>query len=110
MTDRKAPSGRLPRRLRPLFWDHHFARLSWKADKDLIIERVLTVGDWDSVRWLLHRLGEPALKDWLVRRRGAALSARQLRFWEVILGLSHRQVTGWLHDPARRIWEGRRRA
>jgi hypothetical protein len=100
----------LPRRLRPLFWDYDFARLSWKADTDLIIARVLAVGDWESVRWLLRVLSRPALREWLERRRGAGLSARQLRFWQVILGLPRRQVDSWLADPGRQVWEGRRHA
>ena len=41
---------RLPRALRPRFWEYDFARLSWQADRDLIIGWVLAAGDWDSVR------------------------------------------------------------
>jgi hypothetical protein len=97
----------LPRRLRPLFWDHDFARLTWEADTDLIIGRVLTTGDWEAVRRLLSK---SALRDWLQHRRGAGLSARQIRFWELVLGLPRRQVNSWLADPGRQIWEGRHRA
>ncbi|HJT77654.1 MAG TPA: hypothetical protein VJ739_10680 [Gemmataceae bacterium] len=105
-----AVPGRLPQRLRPLFWDHDFGRLTWENDVDLLIGRILGAGDWDAVRWLLRRLPESALRDWLERRRGAGLSGRQLRFWELVLGLSRRQVDTWLADPAREVWEGRRRA
>lgn len=101
---------RLARHLRPLFWDHDFARLTWKTDADLIIGRILAAGDWQAVRWLLRSLPRPALRDWLEHRRGAGLDARRLRFWEIILGLPHRQVDSWLADPARRVWEGRRHA
>ncbi len=66
---------RLPRRLRPLFWDTEFGRLLWRRDGDFIIGRVLAVGDWDSLR------------------RGAGLSARQLCFWRLILDLPRRDVT-----------------
>ena len=98
---------RLPLRLRPLFWDYDFARLSWDADRDLIVGRVLAVGDWESVRWLLRRLSKPVLREWLEQREGAGLSGRQLRFWELILKLPHRQVNAWLADPGRQVWEGR---
>ena len=100
----------LPRRLRPLFWDHDFARLTWEADAGLVIGRILAAGDWEAVRWLLRRLPKPALRDWLERRPRPGLSARQLRFWEIVLGLPCRQVDTWLADPARQVWEGRRRA
>jgi hypothetical protein len=97
-----------PNHLRQFFWDHDFGRLTWEADSDLVIGRVLAAGDWEAVRWLLRRLGKPALRDWLQRRCGNGLSARQLRFWELILGLPRRQVDTWLADPARQVWEGRR--
>jgi hypothetical protein len=111
---RRRPAGavpvRLSRYLRPLFWDHDFARLTWEADADLIIGRILVAGDWEAVCWLRRLLPKPALQGWLDRRRGAGLSARQLRFWELVLGLPRRQVDTWLADPARQVWEGRRHA
>jgi hypothetical protein len=97
---------RLSRRLRPLFWDHDFARLTWDADADLIIGRILAAGDWQAVRWLRGLLPDPALRDWLERRRGAGLSARQLRFWELVLELPRRQVNRWLTDLQSRDRQG----
>jgi hypothetical protein len=103
----RAVRGRLPQRLRPLFWDYDFARLSWRADSDLITARILAVGDWESVRWLRRRLPNAALAEWLQRRQGAGLSPKQLRFWQLILELPRRAVDAWLADPARQVWEGR---
>jgi hypothetical protein len=104
---RRAELDRLPTRLRPLFWDHEFTRLSWKADRDMIIGRILAAGDWESLRWLRRRLPDRVLRDWLKQRRGAGLSARQLRYWELILDLPRRTVNGWLADPGRKVWEER---
>lgn len=98
---------RLPRTLRRFFWDYDFARLTWKADRDLIIGRILAVGNWVAIRWLCRRVPDAELRSWLQKRRGAGLSNRHLRFWELILGLPRRQVNAWLADPARRIWEAR---
>jgi hypothetical protein len=103
-------SGRLPPSLKPLFWDHLFARLSWEADSDLITSRILTAGDWDAVSWLRRTLGDDGLRTWLERRRGGGLTPRQLRFWELVLKLSHREVSGWIADPRRQLWKGRRHA
>jgi hypothetical protein len=97
----------LPKLLRPFFWDYDFHRLAWVTDRDLIIARVLAVGNWDSIRWLRRRLPEPELRDWLRQRRGAGLSNRQLRYWELILKLPRREVNSWLADPCRQIWENR---
>jgi hypothetical protein len=102
-----ATSVRLPRTLRPFFWEYDFARLSWKADRDLVIGRILAVGNWDSLRWLRRRVPDAELRNWLEHRRGAGLSNRHLRFWELILKLPHRQVNAWFADPARQLWEGR---
>ena len=65
-------------------------------DRDLVIGRILTAGDWDSVQWLIGQVGKRALKQWIVGRRGRGLDARQLRFWELVLRLPHRAVTAWV--------------
>jgi hypothetical protein len=100
----------LPRRLRPLFWEYDFARLRWTKDADLIMGRILMSGDWEAMQWLRRRVAPSALREWIQRRRGRGLSARQLRFWELILGLPRREVNDWLRDPARRLWEERQQA
>jgi hypothetical protein len=100
---------KLPRTLRPYFWDYDFSRLSWAADRDLIIGRILAVGNWDSLRWLRRRLPDAELRSWLEHRRGAGLSNRHLRYWELILKIPRRKVNAWFADPARQIWEGRNR-
>src|SRR5207249_11685493 len=90
----KRPS--LPALLRPLFWDYDFKTLTWDDDRDLIIARVLASGTWEAIIWLRAHLGDQALREWIERRRGRGLSPRQLRFWEVMLDLPHRQVNAWL--------------
>lgn len=89
-------SNKLPARLRKFFWEYNFSHLSWKADRDLILARVLEFGDWNSLRWLRQRFPDAELRTWLIERRGADLSARHLRFWELILKLPHRQVSAWI--------------
>ena len=101
---------RLPELLRPLFWDYGFARLSWERDRDLIIGRILAVGSWDAVQWLRAHVSADELHDWLQRRRGAGLSRKQLRFWQLVLDLPTSQVDAWLADPTRTVWDQRGRA
>jgi hypothetical protein len=105
----KRTTARLPRRLRRFFWDYDFARLSWKADRDLVIGRILAVGDWESLRWLRRRVSDPDLRAWLEYRRGAGLSNRHLRFFELILRIEHHTVNAWLAQPGRMPWEERNR-
>ena len=101
--------GYLPAELKPLFWDHDFHRLRWEKDRDLIISRILSHGDWQALKWLRSRVDSASLREWLLNRRGAGLSSRQLRFWELILELPHRQVNEWLKDKGRMVWERRAR-
>jgi len=93
--------------LRALFWDYDFAALTWEDDRDLIIGRVLAAGTWEAVTWLRSRLGDRALRDWIERHHGRGLSPQQLRFWELIVGLPHRQVNRWLAAEGRQIWQER---
>jgi hypothetical protein len=97
----------LPDMLRPFFWDYDFDTLSWGDDRELIIARVLTSGDWDAVTWLRSRAGDHSLREWIERHQGGGLSPQKLRFWELILGLPHRQVSVWLSTERRKIWEKR---
>jgi hypothetical protein len=97
----------LPALLRPLFWDYDFKTLTWDDDRDLIIARVLASGTWEAIIWLRARLGDQALREWIKHRCGRGLSPRQLRFWEVMLDLSHRQVNAWLQVEGRKIWDQR---
>jgi hypothetical protein len=106
---RKPHIDRLPARVRRLFWDYAASRLSWQKDRDLIVHRILAVGDWETVQWMRARVGDEGLRDWLLEHQGRGLSPRQLRFWELILSLPHRQVTAWLADPGRQAWDGRHR-
>jgi hypothetical protein len=103
------PDTGLPPLLRPLFWEYEFEALTWEQDRDPLIARILTAGGWDAIRWLRTRLGDRALRDWIVRRRGARLSPRQLRFWELVLGLPPDQVNAWVAGARRGLWEQRRR-
>jgi len=97
----------LPYTLRPLFWDYLFSDLTWEQDRDLIIGRILAVGDRESVLWLRSHLKAEDLKQWIVAHEGVGLNPPRLRFWELILGLSRRQVNTWLRSPGRMIWDHR---
>lgn len=104
-----ARSSKLPITLRVLFWDYDFATLTWDNDRDLIMARILTAGSWDAVTWLRSRVGDDALGEWIERHRGDGLSPQRLRFWELILGLPHRQVNAWLAAEGRQVWDKRTR-
>ena len=97
----------LPKSLKPLFWEYPFSQLDWERDRDLVIEHVLSAGDWNSVEWLRSRLRDEDLKQWFLKRCGRGLDPRRLRFWELILDLPHKEVSGWLRSQERMIWDQR---
>ena len=101
------PTTELPGRVRSLFWEYDADALSWDADRDLIIRRVLAAGDWGAVTWLRSRLGDEALRAWIRGHRGGGLSPRQLRFWQLVLDLPSEEVDGWVEAARTSVWEGR---
>jgi hypothetical protein len=101
---RTAPTFKLPDLLRPFFWEYDFDALIWEDDRELIIGRVLTSGDWNALIWLRSHAGDHSLREWIERHRGSGLSPQKLRFWELVLGLPHRQVNTWLSAERRKIW------
>ena len=97
----------LPNLLRPFFWDYDFNDLTWEEDQDLIIKRILMSGDWNTINWLRSHIGDEFLKEWIRQHQGDGLSPPQLRFWELVLGIPHRQVNAWLSMERRNTWEKR---
>jgi hypothetical protein len=97
----------LPERIRALFWDSDASGLTLGEHADFIYGRVLGRGGLADWRWLRERVGDAALREWLLRTRGRPLSPKQLRLWELLLDLPHDVVSGWIADPRRAIWDGR---
>jgi hypothetical protein len=107
MNTRNKPNvlkSKLPSLLRPFFWDYDFDSLSWEDDRELVIARVLSSGDWNALIWLRNHAGDHFLRKWIERHQGSGLSPQKLRFWELVLGLPHRQVNTWLAAEGRKIW------
>ncbi len=100
-------AAKLPDILRPFFWDYDFKDLSWEEDQDFVIKRILTLGDWNTVRWLRSHMDDATLREWIINHRGNGLSPQRLRFWELILEIPHHQVNVWLKAEGRKIWEKR---
>ncbi len=99
----------LPGDVRALLHDCDPSTVSWDAHRAFLIDRILSDGPWSSICWLRRTLGDRDLAAHIVDTRGRRLSPRQLRFWQVILDLPEADVTTWLADPARAIWDGRNR-
>jgi hypothetical protein len=97
----------LPKDVTQLFWDVDPQTVSWELHRDWIVGRVLSAGPWSTIVWLRKQLGDPALREWIVRREGRGLDARQLRFWQVILEIPEIIVDRWLNYQENQIWNQR---
>lgn len=98
----------MPRGAEQLFWDYPGQSLSLDTDRDLVVERILSAGTWEQVKWLRRQVGDAWLADWITGRQGRGLDARRLRFWQVVLRIDKKQVDAWLARPEQRIWNDRR--
>lgn len=94
--------------LKPFFWDVDFRTLRWQTHRDFIIQRVLTHGDLDALRWLRARVGDGELKKWVTARQGRGLSPRQIRYFALIFEIDSALADGWVAEARDSIWEKRR--
>lgn len=97
----------LPDFLSQCFWDCDFHSLRWSEHKNFIIKRIINYGSLEALIWLRNAVRHDELKRWFIERQGQGIEKRQLRYWEVMLSLPHDEVTKWLRDPARYIWDNR---
>lgn len=97
----------LPDAAKALFWDVDPGELRWGQHREFIIGRILASGPWDVVQWLRKAEGDDAVRSWIERHEGRGLSPKQLRFWELILGISPERVDPWVERERNGIW-GRR--
>ncbi len=104
MSNRGSP---LPLAIKSLFWDINFESLSWENHHNFIIGRLLQSGDWDSLLWLRSQVGDNEVKRWIVNHKGRGLSPRQLRFWELVLGLDPPMINEWIRAIQKSPWEKR---
>ena len=66
-----------------LFWDADPAALDLRRDRDYILERVMSRGDWAAMKWLVRSYPAEDRREFL-DRRGARLAPRELAFWSLV--------------------------
>ena len=95
---------KLPKCLRPLFWDCRFSSLNGEGDGDFVAYRILECGDWPSLVWLCRQAGEESLRSLVCQNRGRGLDLEQLRFWQAIWNLPKREVDRWIREESDSTW------
>ncbi len=76
-----------------LFWDVDPAELDLDRHADYVLERVMSRGSWEAMRWLRRRYAPGVLADFL-SRRGDRLTPRDVAYWSLVSGSSAAQVPG----------------
>jgi len=102
-----SPRDDLPECVRSLLHDVDVEQVDPLRDRDFLVERALTDGSWEAILWARKLVGDSGIRELIRRTRGRRLSSRQLRFWQVVLDLSEEEVSAWISNPARAIWEQR---
>jgi hypothetical protein len=96
-------SGRLPERLRPLFWEYDLEDLRLANDLDQVLLKVLAYGRPEHVEWARHRIGDGRIKRWIAARRGRGLTLAQMVPW-----VPRQTARRWqAADPNSALWENR---
>lgn len=89
-------ASRLPDSLKSLFLDCDFPSLRLGEHGSFVIRRVIDRGDCQAITWLRHTLGDDAIRQWFLAKRGGELDARKLRFWEVVFDMPKSDVDEWV--------------
>jgi hypothetical protein len=94
-------SPRWPADVERLFWDVEPRTVDLRAHADYVMERVMTRGTLEAMRWLRATYAEAELADFL-ERKGHRLSPRDSAYWRLIAGLSRETRPGGARPP----WAG----
>jgi hypothetical protein len=76
---------RVPRFLRPFFWDVRLSSLSPVHHRDFILGRLLESGNQAAVVWMFQAYSRKEVVYFLARRGRDILSRRSWRFWTFVL-------------------------
>ncbi len=70
--------------------------------QSVIIERVMQMGCWDDMLWLLRAFDRERLRGFLERRGRRALAPRELRFWARICEVTEDEQDTWVRESRER--------
>jgi len=77
---------RFPEEIERLFWDVDPNAVDLAVHRDYVLERVMTRGTWDAMRWLRQTVPSSDIADFL-DRRGDRLTPRDLAYWSLMCGV-----------------------
>ncbi len=91
----------MPDAVRTLLWDVDPDTVDPQAHGDYLMERVMTRGSWEAMRWLRLTYSREQIADF-VRRSGRKLPPRDEAYWALVAGVELTQRPG----GGRPAWAG----
>ena len=70
-----------------LFWDYKLEDIVSNLDNDIVIERVLELGDIEDFIFLYKNIPKEKFIDFIKRKGFKKLSKRSLNFWSLYFGI-----------------------
>lgn len=74
----------LPESVRRLLWDVDVDRIDADRDAEFILERVMSRGTWDAMKWLRARYPVEVVRAFVRERGPSRLAPRDLAYWALI--------------------------
>lgn len=74
-------------RLKRLFWDYNFNDVISNFDNDVVIERILELGDIEDFLILKERVPKDKIISFLKRKGEKCLSKLSFNFWKTYYGI-----------------------
>jgi hypothetical protein len=76
----------IPSSLEWLFWDVDPSTIELDRHADYVLERVMSRGDFEAMRWLVATYSKAVLAEFL-SRKGQQLAPRERAFWSLMAGV-----------------------
>jgi hypothetical protein len=99
----------IPATIRDLLWEYSSDESPFEGPaENTVVERVMQLGGWDEMRWLLKSFSRDRLRAYLEHRGRRVLAPRELRFWTFVCGVPLEEQDGWAEQARRRerAWRG----
>src|SRR4051794_12029794 len=77
-------SNSLPDSVTRLLWDVDPAQFDLDRDRALVLERVMSRGTWDAMRWLRARYSREVLAEFVREKGPRVLAPRDLAYWALV--------------------------
>lgn len=95
----------LPKFLYRYFWDIDARKLNPQKHSQYVIQRLLELGDIESVRWVRKNFSQKQIKETLCETRQMTL--KTANFWSLLLGVNKKRIKCLQKDfrqTQRAIW------